>query len=67
MATRTPADGTRPLLVPVPDAQNQLGGISRTTLYELINAGELVRVNVGRRSFVTSESIAAYVNKLSKA
>jgi hypothetical protein len=51
----------------VPDAQNQLGGISRTTLYELINAGELVRVNVGRRSFVTSESIAAYVNKLSKA
>lgn len=52
------------LLVPTPKARQILGGIGHTTIYDLINRGELVKVNIGRRSFVTAESLAAYVNRL---
>lgn len=41
-----------------------LGNISRTTVYELINSGELVHVNIGRRGFVTAASIDAYIERL---
>jgi hypothetical protein len=34
-------------LVPYNEARYQLGGIGRTTLYELIEQGELERVNIG--------------------
>lgn len=44
-----------------------LGGISRTTLWELINRGELTRVKIGSRAFITTESIAAYVERLKVA
>ena len=54
------------LLVPLDEAMHQLGDIGRTKLYELFDAGEIVRVNVGRRSFVLAESIAAYVDRLSE-
>ncbi len=47
-------------LVPIPEArQHWLGGIGHTTIYALINSGELVKVNIGRRSFITAESLAA--------
>lgn len=55
------------LLVPVPDTCTQLGGVSRTTIYELVKQGELVKVNIGRRGFITAESLAAYVDRLSEA
>ncbi len=55
------------LLVPISDTCTRLGGISRTTVYELINRGELVKVNIGTRGFITAESIAAYVDRLTKA
>jgi predicted DNA-binding transcriptional regulator AlpA len=55
------------LLVPITDTCGRLGGISRTTVYELINRGELVKVNIGARGFVTAESIAAYVGRLTRA
>jgi predicted DNA-binding transcriptional regulator AlpA len=55
------------LLVPLPDVQPSLGGIGRTTVYNLIVKGELVRVHIGGRAFVTSESIAAYVDRLTVA
>lgn len=55
------------LLLAVPDACAALGGIGRTTLWELVSRGELTRVNVGRRSFVTMKSIAAYVDRLTEA
>lgn len=54
-----------PLLIPVPGTQSKLGGVSRTTVYKLVDSGELVRVNIGRRSFITAESLAAYVDRLS--
>lgn len=58
---------TTRLLLPYDDARVALGGIGRTTLWELVNRGELVRVNVGRRGFITAKSIAAYVDRLSES
>ncbi|ORV65297.1 hypothetical protein AWC03_02820 [Mycobacterium europaeum] len=55
------------LLVPITDTCTRLGGISRTTVYELINRSELVKVNIGARGFITAESIAAYVDRLKRA
>jgi hypothetical protein len=55
------------LLVPIPDACSELGGVSRTTVYDLVDKDELVKVNIGRRSFITGESLAAYVDRLSEA
>jgi hypothetical protein len=52
------------LLVPGPEARHQLGGIGNTKYCELINQGHLQRVNIGRRSFVTAESLHAYVERL---
>lgn len=54
------------LLVPIEEAMHQLGDIGRTKLYELFDAGEIVRVNVGRRSFALASSITAYVDRLSE-
>jgi hypothetical protein len=55
------------LLVPIPDTCSKLGNVSRTTVYALVNQGELVKVNIGRRGFITAESLAAYVDRLSEA
>ncbi|VEG55658.1 Helix-turn-helix domain [Mycolicibacterium aurum] len=55
------------LLVPIPETCGRLGGISRTMMYELIDRGELVKVNIGRRGFITAKSIAAYVERLTAA
>ena len=41
-----------------------LGDIGNTKYCELINNQELERVNIGRRSFVTAESLRAYVERL---
>ncbi|WP_237394300.1 helix-turn-helix domain-containing protein [Mycobacterium paraintracellulare] len=35
-----------------------------TTVYKLIANGELVKVNIGRRGFITRKSIEAYVDRL---
>jgi Helix-turn-helix domain len=53
-----------PLLVSFPGALAALGLGSRTTVYELVDRGELVKVNIGRRSFITAKSLAAYVDRL---
>jgi excisionase family DNA binding protein len=53
-------------LVSMQEAREKwLGGIGRTTVYELIKRGELTQVHVGRRSFLTAKSLAAYVDRLS--
>jgi predicted DNA-binding transcriptional regulator AlpA len=51
-------------LVSIPNAREILGGIGHTTIYDLIKRGEMVKVNIGRRGFVTSESLTAYVERL---
>jgi hypothetical protein len=54
-------------LVPIPEARHLLGNIGHTTVYELIKRGEIVKVNIGRRGFVTSESLEAYMDRLGAA
>lgn len=40
-------------------------GVSRTTIYELIALGKLVRVHIGKKcARITGESIEAYVQEL---
>lgn len=53
-------------LVSIEEARAELGGVGRTTIYRLIAAGRLAKVNVGSRAFVTGASIDAYVDDLSK-
>jgi hypothetical protein len=55
------------MLIPYDEARRKLGDIGRTTLYELFERRELVRVNIGRRGFVTAKSLAAYVDRISEA
>jgi hypothetical protein len=54
-------------LVSILEAREILGGIGHTTLYDLIKRGELIKVNIGRRGFVTSESLGAYVDRITAA
>ncbi|MDF3283374.1 helix-turn-helix domain-containing protein [Gordonia sp. N1V] len=55
------------LLVPITDTQTLLGGLGRTTIYELAEAGELTRVRIGTRSFITAESIHALIERNTEA
>ncbi len=41
-----------------PQAQAQLGGISRAHAYNLINRGDLELVKLGRKSLITGRSIS---------
>jgi excisionase family DNA binding protein len=55
-------------LVSIQEAREKwLGGVGRTTVYELIKRGELTQVHIGRRGFITAKSLAAYVDRLSAA
>lgn len=53
-------------LVPIPETCTRLGGISRTTVYALVDSGDLVKVNIGTRSFITADSLTRYVESLSR-
>lgn len=55
------------LLIPVTDTCKLLGGVSRTTAYELVKQRQLVKVNIGRRGFITAKSLGVYVDRLSEA
>jgi hypothetical protein len=55
------------LLIPYDEALALLGGIGRTKFHEVIDNGEIVRVKIGRRGFITAKSLAAYVERLSEA
>lgn len=57
----------RPLVPIWPDAGDYLGGIKRTTVYDLVDSGEIVRVKVGRRSMITRASLDAYVARITAA
>ena len=51
-------------LVPIPDTCGVLGGIGRTKVYELINGGELTKVRIGARAFITRESLEGFLTRL---
>jgi excisionase family DNA binding protein len=61
----TPSPDVRRRLITVVEARNQLGGISRTTFYELVKAGELATVKIGRRTFVAASELDAYISRRS--
>jgi hypothetical protein len=52
------------VLYSFPEARRALGGIGLTKLYELIDTGKVKRVHIGRRAFITAESVAAFVEGL---
>ena len=54
-------------LVSILEAREILGGIGHTTMYDLIKRGEVLKVNIGRRGFITSESLAAYLDRITVA
>jgi excisionase family DNA binding protein len=56
------------VLLPVwPDTGEALGGLGRTKVYELIAAGELRTVKIGRRRFIPVEAVREYVARLERA
>ena len=54
-------------LLDIPQVCERLGGISRTTVYALAKAGELTKVNIGKRGFITADSCDSYVSRLTGA
>ncbi len=48
-------------LLSIPAAGESLGGLGRTKIYELIAAGELRTVKIGRRRLIPASAIAEYV------
>lgn len=55
---------TEAILYAEKQARERLGGLGRTKFYELLAAGELESVQVGRRRFVPAGAIEAYVDRL---
>jgi hypothetical protein len=52
------------LLLSYPEAMHALGGIGKTKFFEILP--ELTKVHIGRRTFVTAASVAAYVDRLTE-
>ena len=52
-------------LYSIEQARVRLGGISRNTIYLMLNSGELTSVLLGRRRFISSESIAKLISSAS--
>jgi hypothetical protein len=55
-----------PLAVPIAEAQRMLGGISRTSVYELAKGGQLKKIRIGRRGLIIVASINALVDRLAE-
>ncbi len=53
-----------PALVSMPDVPYYLGHVSRSKVYGLVASGELTRVRIGGRAFISGESIAAFLGKV---
>jgi excisionase family DNA binding protein len=52
-----------PLLLTIPEA-GRLLGLGRTTMYELIGAGEVEVVHIGRAARIPFESVERFVDRL---
>ena len=63
---KPPADVT-PLLHDITTTQRLLGGISRSTIYELFESGQLKSVKLGKRRFVPHDEALRYVASLGAA
>lgn len=47
----------------VDEARQKLGGISRKTIYDLINGGDLVSFTLGRRRLISGNAIREYIRR----
>ncbi|GEM_PF-3329789 len=47
------------VIYPIDEARTLLGGIARQTVYDLISAGKLTSIKIGRRRLIPAESIEA--------
>jgi len=54
-------------LYSIKEAREQLGGISRNSVYRLLNNGELASVIIGCRRFITADAIAQLIKKSATA
>jgi hypothetical protein len=54
-------------LVPLVEARHALGGIGHSTLYNLIDSHALTRVSIGRRAFITLDSLIIYLRTIGAA
>ena len=52
-----------PLLLPVPEA-GQMLGLGRSRIYELIDAGAIQSLKIGKRRLVIVESLKSFVQRL---
>ena len=48
-------------LYSIEEARSLLGGISRMTIYQLLNEGELESLLIGRRRFIPAGAIATFI------
>ena len=55
----------QPILFPISAAQEQLGDLGRTSLYELIKRGDIKTVKIGSRTFIARTELEAYVSRIS--
>jgi excisionase family DNA binding protein len=62
----TPMERPQPLLLTVPEAARVLG-IGRSTLYELIAAGTIDTVHIGRAHRVALTALNEYVENLRRS
>jgi hypothetical protein len=58
-----------PTLISIPVVCRELGDLSRSRLYQILNdpSTALTRVHIGRRSFVPRASLLAYLRQLEEA
>jgi hypothetical protein len=58
------SDTAEQLLYSLTQARQQLGGISHEKLYQLVRAGDLEIVKLGRRSFVARDELTRFAASL---
>ena len=61
METLVTAPHSERLLYSLEQSSECLGGLGRTTIFELIRKGELQIVKIGRRTFITRKSLNDFV------
>lgn len=53
-----------PALIPIAEAGQHLGGISRSKIYQLVDDGKLCRAHVGRSAFITGKSVSLLLERI---
>jgi hypothetical protein len=65
--TKTNSEASKPLLLSVKEARAQLGGLSDTTVRDLVRRGDLDGRKAGARLVITAASVGRYAANLPRA